>query len=109
MPSPGVCVNIINARHLKDDNGIVTNPQKFLDQDFEQLKQQCMIKRVRYIDGMFPPDVRSIGPGVLTPSKLNKVVWLRPYVSVSVFNFKSHVSFATSTLLICHLFNVDPC
>ncbi|XP_033991028.1 calpain-1 catalytic subunit-like isoform X2 [Trematomus bernacchii] len=82
MPSPGVCVNIINARHLKDDNGIVTNPQKFLDQDFEQLKQYCMIKRVRYIDGMFPPDARSIGPGVLTPSKLNKVVWLRPYKMV---------------------------
>ncbi|KAF3844460.1 hypothetical protein F7725_007623 [Dissostichus mawsoni] len=82
MPPPGVCVNIINARHLKDDNGIVTNPQKFLDQDFEQLKQYCMIKRVKYIDGMFPPDVRSIGPGVLTPSELKRVVWLRPYKMV---------------------------
>lgn len=92
MPNPGVCVNIINARHLKDGNGTITNPQKFLDQDFEQLKQYCMIKRVRYIDDMFPPDVRSIGTELLKPDELKRVVWLRPHVSASAFNFKSHVS-----------------
>ncbi|XP_033991122.1 calpain-1 catalytic subunit-like [Trematomus bernacchii] len=82
MPHPGVCMNIINARHLKDGNGIVTNPQKFLDQDFEQLKQYCMIKRVRYIDDMFPPDARSIGTGLLEADDLKRVVWLRPHKMV---------------------------
>ncbi|XP_010765795.1 calpain-1 catalytic subunit-like, partial [Notothenia coriiceps] len=82
MPHPGVCVNIINARHLKDGNGTITNPQKFLDQDFEQLKQYCIIKRVRYIDDMFPPDVRSIGTGLLKADDLKRVVWLRPHKMV---------------------------
>ncbi|XP_034096210.1 calpain-1 catalytic subunit-like [Gymnodraco acuticeps] len=82
MPHPGVCMNIINARHLKDGKGTVTNPQKFLDQDFEQLKQYCIIKRVRYIDDMFPPDVRSIGTGLLKADDLKRVVWLRPHKMV---------------------------
>ncbi|XP_063764863.1 calpain-1 catalytic subunit-like isoform X1 [Eleginops maclovinus] len=82
MPPPGVCMNIINARHLKDGYGTITNPQKFLDQDFEQLKQYCLIKQVRYIDDMFPPDVRSIGSGLLEAKDLQRVVWLRPHKMV---------------------------
>uniref|UniRef100_A0A3B4UJA4 Calpain-1 catalytic subunit-like n=1 Tax=Seriola dumerili TaxID=41447 RepID=A0A3B4UJA4_SERDU len=78
MPPPGVCMNIINARHKKDGYGTVTNPEKFLNQDFQQLKQYCLIRNVRYIDEMFPPDRNSIGPGILSPSDLARVVWVRP-------------------------------
>ncbi|XP_039993790.1 calpain-1 catalytic subunit-like [Xiphias gladius] len=78
MPTPGVCLNIINARHKKDGYGTITNPEKFLNQDFQQLKQYCLIRRVRYIDEMFPPDRNSIGKEILRSSDQAKVVWLRP-------------------------------
>ncbi|XP_051248392.1 calpain-1 catalytic subunit [Dicentrarchus labrax] len=87
MPPPGVCMNIINARHIKDGSGNVANPKKFLNQDFQQLKQYCLIKRVRYIDEMFPPDRRSIGEGVLSPNHLAQVVWLRPGKIVPIPSF----------------------
>lgn len=78
MPAPGVCMNIVNARHTKDGYGTVSNPERFFNQGFEQLKKYCVIQRVRYIDDMFPPDRRSIGEGLLNPSDLQRVVWLRP-------------------------------
>uniref|UniRef100_A0A3B4F5S0 Calpain catalytic domain-containing protein n=1 Tax=Pundamilia nyererei TaxID=303518 RepID=A0A3B4F5S0_9CICH len=78
MPPPGVCMNIISARHMKNGYGTVTNPERFLNQDFHQLKQYCLIQHLRYIDEMFPPDRNSIGNGILTPSDLDRVVWLRP-------------------------------
>lgn len=82
MPPPGVCMNIINARHKKDGYGSITNPERFLKQDFQQLKQYCVIRRVRFIDEMFPPDRNSIGKNLLSPSDMARVVWLRPGVSV---------------------------
>lgn len=84
MPPPGVCMNIISARHMKNGYGTVTNPERFLNQDFHQLKQYCLIQHLRYIDEMFPPDRNSIGNGILTPSDLDRVVWLRPGVSVAL-------------------------
>ncbi|XP_054470060.1 calpain-1 catalytic subunit-like [Anoplopoma fimbria] len=88
MPPPGVCLSIINARHMKDGIGTFTNPERFNNQDFEQLKQFCLIKQVRYIDDMFPPDSRSIGKGILSPSDLNRVVWLRPSKIVQYPSFE---------------------
>lgn len=82
MPPPGVCMNIMNARHKKNGLGTVSKPEKFFNQDFHQLKQYCLIRNVRYIDDMFPPDRRSIGKDVLSPNDMNKVEWLRPHVSV---------------------------
>ncbi|XP_028251457.1 calpain-1 catalytic subunit [Parambassis ranga] len=83
MSAPGICMNILNARQKKDSYGTVTKPEKFLNQDFQQLKQYCLIRRVRYIDEMFPPDRNSIGQGILKPSDLARVVWLRPGKIVS--------------------------
>lgn len=82
MPAPGVCMSIINARQRKNGIGTNSNPEKFLNQDFEQIKQYCQIRMVRYIDEMFPPDRRTIGQGVLSPEDLRQVEWLRPHVSV---------------------------
>uniref|UniRef100_A0A3Q3G3E3 Calpain catalytic domain-containing protein n=1 Tax=Labrus bergylta TaxID=56723 RepID=A0A3Q3G3E3_9LABR len=78
MPSPGVCMNIINARHKKDGYGTAVNPEKFLNQDFQQLKQCCLIWRVRFVNDMFPPDRNSIGEGLLSSTDMARVVWLRP-------------------------------
>lgn len=84
MPPPGVCMNIVNARHKKNGMGTVEKPERFLNQDYLNLKQYCLAKQVRYIDDMFPPDRRSIGQGVLTPEDEKHVEWLRPAVSVLV-------------------------
>ncbi|XP_073340051.1 calpain-1 catalytic subunit-like [Pagrus major] len=78
MATPGVCMKIINARHNKDGFGTISNPEKFLNQDYQLLKQYCNINRVRYVDDMFPPDRRSIGKDILSPSDLSKVKWERP-------------------------------
>uniref|UniRef100_A0A665TUX3 Calpain-1 catalytic subunit-like n=1 Tax=Echeneis naucrates TaxID=173247 RepID=A0A665TUX3_ECHNA len=78
MTPPGVCMNIINARHKNDGYGTIANPENFLKQDFQQLKQYCLIRHVRYIDEMFPPDRNAIGSGLLSPTELYKVKWMRP-------------------------------
>ncbi|KAF3844457.1 hypothetical protein F7725_007620 [Dissostichus mawsoni] len=73
MPPPGVCLNIMEARQRQDGYGCFANPERFLNQDYQQLEQYCNIRGVRYID-----DMRSIGEGILKPSDLKRVVWLRP-------------------------------
>lgn len=71
-------MNIISERHMKDGYGTLSNPEKFFNQDFQQLKQYCLIRRVRYIDDMFPPDHRSIGRDILKEDDLARVEWKRP-------------------------------
>uniref|UniRef100_A0A3B4A9B3 Calpain catalytic domain-containing protein n=1 Tax=Periophthalmus magnuspinnatus TaxID=409849 RepID=A0A3B4A9B3_9GOBI len=79
MALPGVCHSILNARHSKNGYGNLDTPEKLFNQDYQQLKQYCLIRRVRYIDDMFPPDTRSIGPTILNSSDLSKVLWARPH------------------------------
>ncbi|XP_029316977.1 LOW QUALITY PROTEIN: calpain-9-like [Cottoperca gobio] len=78
MPPPGVCLNIMEARHKQEGYGTFDNPDKFFNQDYQQLKQYCVIRGVRYVDDMFPPDTNSIGEGILKPTDVARVVWLRP-------------------------------
>ncbi|XP_029930451.1 calpain-1 catalytic subunit-like [Myripristis murdjan] len=82
MPPPGVCVNIMAARHKKSGYGSLACPERFLNQDYEQLKNFHLIRSARYIDKMFPPDIISIGQGILSPDRLAKVEWKRPGVIV---------------------------
>uniref|UniRef100_A0A3Q1HVQ0 Calpain catalytic domain-containing protein n=1 Tax=Anabas testudineus TaxID=64144 RepID=A0A3Q1HVQ0_ANATE len=81
MPAPGVCLNILEARHKQDGFGMIGNPTRIFNQDYKDLKQYCLIRGVRYIDDMFPPERRSIGDGILKPSDVARIVWLRPGVS----------------------------
>uniref|UniRef100_A0A8C1NHW9 Zgc:136872 n=1 Tax=Cyprinus carpio TaxID=7962 RepID=A0A8C1NHW9_CYPCA len=79
MPAPGVCLNIVSERNLKDGQGSPNNPEKFLDQDFHQLKQFCLKERLRFVDNLFPPEIKSIGLGSLAREDLQRVVWRRPH------------------------------
>lgn len=83
MPPPGVCLNILEARGKQNGHGGSANPEKFLQQDYEQLKQYCNIRGLRYVDERFPPDSNSIGAGILSPSDLDRVVWRRPAVGLA--------------------------
>ncbi len=80
MPAPGVCLNILSERNLKDGQGSPNNPEKFLDQDFQRIKQFCLKERLRFVDNLFPPEMKSIGLGPLKRDELWRVVWKRPHV-----------------------------
>lgn len=82
MLAPGVCMNIINERRTKDGYGTFSNPEKFLNQDYQVLKEYCLIQRKRYTDDMFPADRWSISRETQPPSYLDHVKWLRPRVSL---------------------------
>ncbi|XP_012712306.2 calpain-2 catalytic subunit isoform X1 [Fundulus heteroclitus] len=78
MPPPGVSLNIMDARHKRDGYGSISHPSLLFSQDYQQLKEFCVTRRVKFIDDMFPPDRKSIGRGILSPSDLAQVEWLRP-------------------------------
>ncbi|CAN9502543.1 unnamed protein product [Ophioblennius macclurei] len=78
MPPPGVCLNIIEARNRQDGYGSIGNPDEFFGQNYQRLKQYCLSKGLRYLDNTFPPDHSSIGQGILKPSDMARVEWLRP-------------------------------
>lgn len=80
MPAPGVCMDILKERQQSNGVGTLSNPKKFLDQDYELLRQYYLIRNRRYIDDMFPPDNSSIGENLLQPEELAKVEWIRPGV-----------------------------
>lgn len=84
MSPPGVCMNIVNARHQKNGFGTYENPEKFLKQDYQSLKSMLLRRRVRFIDGMFPPDRKSIGRDILPQTHMDAIVWRRPHVSFLV-------------------------
>ncbi|XP_078134281.1 calpain-8 [Sander vitreus] len=78
MPPPGVCLNIMEARQKQEGYGSFANPDRFFNQNYQELIQCCVAQGVKYIDQTFPPDRNSIGQGILKPSDLARVVWLRP-------------------------------
>ncbi|XP_016099416.1 calpain-1 catalytic subunit-like isoform X2 [Sinocyclocheilus grahami] len=84
MPPPvvphGMCLKVINDRNMKGGMGSETNPLKFMDQDYNFLQDYCLKTRQRFVDEFFPPDVRSIGEGLLKPDVMAKVEWIRPTV-----------------------------
>lgn len=84
MAAPGVCTSIMTARNKKNGFGTTTNPERFLNQDFQKIRQLYQSLNVRYIDDTFPPNKLSIGQGVLSRERLQRVEWKRPYVSVFV-------------------------
>ncbi|XP_051723019.1 calpain-14 [Ctenopharyngodon idella] len=79
MPAPGVCLNILSERNVKDGQGSPDKPERFLDQDFHRLKQVCLKERLKFIDNLFPPEMKSIGFGPLKSEELWRVVWKRPH------------------------------
>ncbi|KAM8915943.1 calpain-1 catalytic subunit-like isoform 1-T2 [Spinachia spinachia] len=87
MPPPGACLNIMEARQKQKGYGTFTIPDKFLNQDYQQLQQYCVTRGVTYIDDAFPPAAVSIGEGILSPSDMARVQWLRPMKLTSFPNF----------------------
>ncbi|XP_030638741.1 calpain-1 catalytic subunit-like [Chanos chanos] len=103
MPPPGVCLSVLSERSRRHGQGSRDAPLKFMDQDFRHLQQYCLMNKLRFTDGMFPPDRKSIGQGVLSPDLLPRVRWLRPQKIVSnpcfILENTSRFDFAQSSFL----------
>ncbi|XP_052001093.1 calpain-1 catalytic subunit-like isoform X2 [Xyrauchen texanus] len=78
MPPPRVNKRPRNEPTTRDEKGSLTKPIKFLDQDYLELRKNCLINKRRYEDEMFPPDNSSIDPQKTLGLKLHQVKWLRP-------------------------------
>lgn len=81
MPPPRVIKNPRNERTTKGDVGYLRPPVKFLDQDYQELYQNCQIDKKRYVDEKFPPDRSSIDPWKKLQLNQERIKWLRPSVS----------------------------
>ncbi|MGH0125468.1 UNVERIFIED_CONTAM: hypothetical protein FKN15_019094 [Acipenser sinensis] len=67
-----------SAHPSADKQGTLGNPMKFKGQDFELLRNLCLISGYRFRDGIFPSNMDSIGPDLLTAEELSRVEWVRP-------------------------------
>lgn len=65
----------------KDSYGTVANPDIFYNQDYGQLKKDCLRRCKKFVDEMFPPDKTSIGNVDLDPFEKARLLWKRPKVS----------------------------
>ncbi|TRY86941.1 hypothetical protein DNTS_002869 [Danionella cerebrum] len=92
MPPPvvphGMILKVMNERNMKGGMGSDTNPLTFMDQDYNLLQDYCLKTRQKFVDEFFPPDVRSIGEGLLTPEVMARVEWIRPTVLFFCLNLQ---------------------
>ncbi|XP_054482567.1 calpain-9-like [Anoplopoma fimbria] len=79
MSESGKCTSIINLRYQDGSEGSPSNPAKFNNQDFAQLKDNYRRKRRQFVDNTFPPNDQSLGDlRGLTYRQMAQVEWLRP-------------------------------
>ncbi|XDV43534.1 hypothetical protein PO909_012001 [Leuciscus waleckii] len=85
MPPPDGCHHNPN----EDDENSPTSPLNFLDQNYQELHQNCLTENTLYNDELFPPDNSSIGSFDDEPPvvDMSQVVWKRPSELVSDPNF----------------------
>uniref|UniRef100_A0A3Q3CCQ7 Calpain catalytic domain-containing protein n=1 Tax=Haplochromis burtoni TaxID=8153 RepID=A0A3Q3CCQ7_HAPBU len=61
------------------NGGSPSNPAKFKNQDFAQIKADCLRKGELFVDNEFPPNGLSLGDlPDMSSSQESEVKWLRP-------------------------------
>lgn len=70
-----------NVRTTKEEIGSLTSPVKFLDQDYQELLQNCLVNKTNFVDEKFPSDRSSIDPWKKLELNQSRIKWLRPSVS----------------------------
>ncbi|KAI7790290.1 hypothetical protein IRJ41_019969 [Triplophysa rosa] len=78
MPPTRVTKKPRNDRTTKGNVGSLTFPVKFLDQDYQELHQNCQVNKKKYVDEKFPPESSSIDPWRKLELNQDKIKWLRP-------------------------------
>nr|XP_040036652.1 calpain-2 catalytic subunit-like [Gasterosteus aculeatus aculeatus] len=76
---PGSCTSIINLRYQDGSEGSASNPARFNNQDYAQLRDNYRRRRTQFVDNTFPPNNQSLGdlPN-LSRWQEAQVEWLRP-------------------------------
>ncbi|KAM7374440.1 hypothetical protein PAMP_007097 [Pampus punctatissimus] len=75
----GTCTPVINLRYQDGSEGSRTNPAKFNNQDYAQLKANYLSRGKLFVDRTFPPDNRSLGDlPDMSRWQEDQVQWLRP-------------------------------
>ncbi|XP_063340758.1 calpain-11-like [Pelmatolapia mariae] len=70
---------LVNLRYPDGSEGSPSNPAKFKNQDFTQIKADCLRKGELFVDNEFPPNSNSLGDVPdMSPSEESEVKWLRP-------------------------------
>lgn len=81
MSESGNCTSIINLTYQDGSEGSPSNPVKFNNQDYAQLKDSCRSRGRLFLDSTFPPENRSLGDlPDLNSWEEAQVEWLRPAV-----------------------------
>lgn len=89
----GVSSRIYEERLQAEGMGSNDNAIKFLNQDYEELKRECVESGRLFEDSCFPAVPQSLGFKELAPnsSKTRGVQWIRPTVSVAEHSlYKQH-------------------
>ncbi|XP_041658186.1 calpain-1 catalytic subunit-like [Cheilinus undulatus] len=74
---PG-CTSIINLTYQDGSEGSPSNPAKYNNQDYTQLKARYVRRGSLFVDSTFPPDNRSLGDLGMPRWREEQVEWLRP-------------------------------
>ncbi|KAM9316870.1 uncharacterized protein PAF06_007965 [Gastrophryne carolinensis] len=76
----GIAAQIARDRSAALGVGTNQNPAKYLDQDFEELRAQCLVSGTLFEDPTFPAAQSSLGVDDLGPNstKVQGLVWKRP-------------------------------
>lgn len=83
MSKSGQCTSIINLTYKDGAEGSPSNPAKFNNQDYAQLKEKCRLGGKLFIDSTFPPENQSLGDlPSLDSWEEAQVQWLRPKVKL---------------------------
>lgn len=83
------CVKMINALYEDGGKGSPSDPMKFKDQDYTQLKESFLSQGRNFEDETFPANLDSLGKlEDITPEQLSEVEWLRPHVSQAIRRLK---------------------
>ncbi|XP_075060416.1 calpain-8-like [Mixophyes fleayi] len=76
----GVAAKLSKDRAVAEGLGTNKNPVKYLNQDFEKLRAECLSSKVLFKDDQFPACLSALGYRDLAPNspKTQGIVWKRP-------------------------------
>lgn len=89
MPFGGIAARLQRDRLRAEGVGEHNNAVKYLNQDYEALKQECIESGTLFRDPQFPAGPTALGFKELGPysSKTRGVEWKRPSVSAGLVSF----------------------
>lgn len=78
----GAAAKVAKDRAVAEGLGTNKNPVKYLNQDFEELRAQCLASKTLFKDDQFPACPSALGYRDLGPNsaKTKGIVWKRPSV-----------------------------